>query len=163
MKWLMSRVHLPTLDQHILDLPYMITDRGLWFWEFFKDVVENSLFNVYDPILKRSVRELYLAWQTALSHSNEYHSTNGRGHVFSNPMDLPLSRKQQKAWDEIETARTTMQRSLNEILERLRSGYIEINLRDTNTKAWKDYVDFENETQRDSAVRGKPQKPRKKK
>ena len=152
MKWLMSAIHLPTLDEHIVELPHSITDRALWFWEIFKGVVVNSLFSVYDPVLKGAVDRLHLGWQTALSHDEQYHDTwSGQLHIFSNPMDLPLTSGRQKVWGEIDAARWEMRRSLDQILERLRESYIEVNLHKTNAKAWKRYVDFERETRQTKA------------
>jgi hypothetical protein len=66
MSWLMSKIHLPTLDNHINELPHKITSRALWFWEGFKGVVASSLFNLHDLVLSAAVDKLMLAWQTAL-------------------------------------------------------------------------------------------------
>jgi hypothetical protein len=165
MEWLMSNIHLPTLDTHINELPHSITDRALWFWEVFKGVVANSLFNVYDPVLKSAVDKLFFAWQTALAHDEQYHNTwGGRVHVFTNPMDLPLPPKRQKIWDEIDKARFEMRKALDQILDRLRESYVEIDIHKTNEKAWKAHVDMEEEVKRglsDEPVK-KPSKQKKK-
>jgi hypothetical protein len=162
MEWLMSSIHLPTLDEHILDLPRRISDRDLWFFEKFDGVVRSSLFSVYDPVLKAAVDRLFHAWHIALSHSSEYDETpGGRIHVFSSPMDLPLPRKRQLAWDEIDNARTEMRKAIDEILGRLREGYIEVKIHDTNAKAWKDYVAVEAEVRQMLHPKPKPKKARK--
>jgi hypothetical protein len=158
-RWLMSTIHLPTLDQHISELPHIITDRALLFWEYFNGVVANSLFNVYDLILKGAVDRLYFAWRTALSHDEQYDITPGaRIHVFTNPLDLPLPPERQKVWDEIDTARIEMRRSLDKILERLRGSYIEVNLHKTNAKAWKDHVAYETEFRKAMDGKFRPKK-----
>ena len=163
MRWLMSTIHLPTLDEHILDLPRIITDRALHFWETFQSVVTNSLFSVYDPVLKTSVDELFQGWKAAVSHDPQYHSNaDGSMHIFTHPMDLPLPPKRQKAWDEIEAGRTKMLEALKRILGRLREGYIEVNLHETNAKAWNDYAAFQAEIRRTLNQRSaKPKKSRK--
>lgn len=149
MKWLMSKIHLPTMDVHIDEMPYKIPEDAFWFWEHFKGIVTNSLFHVYDPILNDAVQQLYLTWLRALSHDNEYVSiVSGRAFVFHNPLDLPLPRKRQAAWDDIENARIEMKRSLDKLLKRLRESYIEVNLRETNEAAWKAYVTFNEEFER---------------
>ncbi|CAA7617417.1 hypothetical protein [Magnetospirillum sp. SS-4] len=142
MNWLMSAIHPPTLDQHILDLPHSISDRALWFWENFKGVFTNSLFNIYDPVLKGAVERLFLGWRTAISHGELYHDTPAGLHVFTNPGDMPLTGKHQQAWNEINSARTEMRRAFDQILERLREGYIEVNIHKANAKAWDEYVEF---------------------
>lgn len=163
MEWLMSTLHLPTLDAHINELPHSITNRALWFWEVFKGVVANSLFNLYDPVLKAAVDKLFFAWQTAIEHDEQYHDTwGGQVHVFTNPMDLPLPVKRQKIWDDINKARFKMREALDEILARLRESYVEIDIHKTNEKAWRAYVAFEKEAQ--EGLTGEPvKKPAKRK
>ncbi|MCE4225951.1 nucleotide-binding protein [Methylobacterium sp. C25] len=164
MNWLMRSLHLPTLDQHILDLPYAISDRAIWFFENFRGVVANSLFSLYDPVLRDAVDTLFQAWTRALAHDEQYHDTpSGRLHVFSNPGDLPLPTDRQAIWNEIDGARREMMKALVTILDRLREAYIEINIHKTNGKAWKDYVTFQREVDDDKPRKGKGKKKRAKK
>lgn len=163
MKWLMSALHLPTLDQFILDLPYSISDQSFWFLETYRGIVQNSLFSIYDPTLREAVGRLSAAWNKAVSFDEEYHSApGGKIHIFTNPGDLPLPPKRKKVWDEIVAARYEMRRSLDEILARLRESYIEVPIHETNAKAWKDYIDFHNENDvLDEPVRKRKNKRRK--
>jgi hypothetical protein len=62
-------------------------------------------------------------------------------------MDLPLPRKRQKIWDEIDKARFEMRKALDDILTRLRESYVEIDIHKMNEKAWREYVAFEKEAQ----------------
>ena len=161
MRWLMDTLHIPTLQQHIEEMPHLLTDRAIWFFENFRGVAGNSLFSVYDPILRDAVDKLYVGWLQALSHDEQYHSTpSGKSHVFSNPGDMPLTGSRQDAWDEIEAGRRDMAAGLTTILDRLRADYIEINIMRTNERAWKGYVDF----QRDADARwsGKTKRQKKK-
>lgn len=34
---------------------------------------------------------------------------------------------------------------MQELLDRVRSAYVEVNIKDTNAKAWKEYRDFQKE------------------
>ncbi|WP_296067960.1 hypothetical protein [uncultured Agrobacterium sp.] len=146
MRWLMESLHLPTLQQHILELPHAISDKAIWFFDNFRGVVANNLFSVYDTVFREAVNKLYSGWLKALAHDNQYHDTpSGSVHVFSNPGDMPLLGDRQKAWDEIEAGRHDMAKGLSMILDRIRADYLEINLHKTNAKAWKDYVDFQRE------------------
>lgn len=145
MNWLMSAIHLPTLDQHISDMPHSISARALWFWENFRGVVANSLFSLYDPALKDAVDRLFFAWGAAVSHGEQYEETGGDTYIFTSPGDMPLRGDRQQIWDEIENARTEMRRALDQILERLRESYIEVNVRKANAKAWKEYIDVQRE------------------
>jgi hypothetical protein len=164
MRWLMETIHLPTLQQHIEELPYMITDRAVWFFEGFRGVADNSLFSVYDPVLRDAVDKLYLGWRKALSHNNEYHVTSsGKSHVFSSPGDAPLLGARQEAWDEIDAGRHEMAAALTTILDRLRADYIEIKLLRTNERAWKEYRDFQREVEERLDMKPKRAKKKSKK
>ncbi len=106
MTWLMGSLHLPTLDDLILSLPHSISDRAIWFFENFKEVVANRLFSVYDTVLMNAVERLFQAWTTALAHDEQYHDTpSGRLHVFSNPGDMPLPSDREAVWNEIDASR----------------------------------------------------------
>ncbi|MBU2605165.1 MAG: nucleotide-binding protein [Alphaproteobacteria bacterium] len=146
MRWLMETLHLPTLQQHVTEMPHAVSDRAIWFYEGFQGVVTNALFSLYDPVLQAAVDKLYLGWRTALSHDNEYHETpSGKMHVFTNPGDMPLAGDRQAVWDEIAAACKDIADGQSVILDRLRAGYLEINIHKTNAKAWKGYIDFERE------------------
>jgi hypothetical protein len=162
MEWLMSAVHLPTLDQHILDLPHSITDKALWFYENYRGIVINSLFSLYDPALNEPLDKLTSAWNVALSHDNQYHDTpSGRVHIFGSPGDMPLSTDRQKAWDEIDIARREMRQALDQILERLRESYLEVRIHKTNAKAWGDYVAYQRDVERPTKLVAKLRKQKK--
>lgn len=148
LEWLMSTIHLPTLDQYIHELPRVIDDRVFWFWEDFQGVVTNSLFSVYDQPIKQAITKLYCAWERTLQFPGRYHDTpGGRRHVFGNPGDAPLSKEQQVDWDAIMAARTEMAEALQDLLTRLRKSYIEVSLRKTNAKSWKGYVEYQQSMQ----------------
>lgn len=141
MRWLMRTLHIPTLQDHIESLPHAISAKALWFFETFRGVAANALFSVYDPVLSAAVDKLHGSWSAALAHDNEYRDTpSGKTYVFTNPGDLPLSRKRQEVWDAIDAARLAMAEAIMAILDRLRSNYLEIKINKTNKRAWEAYV-----------------------
>ena len=141
MEWLMSTIHLPTLGECINDLPRKITDRSLFFHDTFSGVVSSFLFSIYDPVLSRTVAQLYEHWFTALSHSNEYSPVvGGSAHFFSNPGDLPLPPDREEAWDDIEKSSIKMREALDAILKRLRENYLEIDIHKMSETAWETYI-----------------------
>src|SRR5260221_510941 len=145
---LMNSLHLPTLDQLIEELPHMITDRSIWFYENFRGVFVNSLFSVYDQGLKAQVERLFRAWTTVLNHNGQYHELrSGLAHVFYNPGDMPLPPDRDAIWNEIDAARHEMRFALDAILDRLRSAYIEVKILSTNKKAFDDYLAFKKEAE----------------
>ncbi|MBD9429514.1 hypothetical protein IB257_06170 [Achromobacter sp. ACM03] len=140
MKWLMSNLHIPTVDELIKGLPKHLTTKSLWFWEGFDAVASSSRFSLYDSVLRDSVERFHDAWQTALGFDQHYHDTpDSRLHVFTNLGDLPLSPGKEKAWRAIETARREMAKALSGILSRLRDDYKEVRVDNLSDKAWKKY------------------------
>lgn len=164
MCWLMDTLHIPTLQQHILEMPHLLTDKAVWFFESFRGVACNSLFSVYDPILRNAVDKLNRSWHQVISHSDQYHSTSsGTSHVFSNPGDSPMIGSRQEAWDEIDSGRYEMAEGLDTILGRLRADYIEIDIMQTNERAWQSYIDFHSEANARRKERSKRRKKKAKK
>jgi hypothetical protein len=162
MTWLMSAIHLPTLQDHIEVLPHRTDDKALWFWEHVNGVLSSPVFSVYDPILKVNTGKLHQAWARALAYPGRYHETpSGMVHIFSNPGDGPLSVEQQADWDAIDAARREMHEALEAILSRLRESYIEIDLTKTNRAAWTEYVAYRKELEEDLGL--KPAKKKAKK
>jgi len=144
--WLLSQIHIPSLDEHISGLPRHISGQIFWFWEGFKGVVTNSLFHVYDPALEAPIVSLFNAWSTTLAFVGRYRDIHGgRSHIFSNPGDAPLDEDQAKDWEEIARAASEMNQALKALLARVRSAYLEVNINQTNAKAWKEYRDYQKE------------------
>jgi Predicted nucleotide-binding protein containing TIR-like domain len=141
---LLQQIHIPTLDNHILELPRLISDPIFFFWEGFKAILTSSLFHIYDSKLETSLVDLYESWNTTFSFCGRYRDiNNGTRQIFSNPGDAPLDPDQQKDWDEINNAAYKMNQALQTLLARVRSHYIEVDINKTNAKAWKEYIDHE--------------------
>ncbi|UZA66851.1 hypothetical protein [Pseudomonas viridiflava] len=141
LKWLFSKVHIPTLSAHIHELPKMLTTKALWFWEGFNGVVDNNRFSLYDECLYSNIRELHRAWLKSLSHADCYHDAPGGDLlIFTNPLDGLLGSRKQNAWDEIDEARGEMKASLEAILSHVRARYIEVKIDKRSDHAWRDYV-----------------------
>ena len=145
-EWLMSKIHLPTLQTHIQELPRVIDIRTFIFWDEFKAVYINSLFYLYDQALRTIVDNLYTAWAKTLNYDRQYRDTpSGTRWVFSNPGDAPLNKSQQRDWDAIEKAAIELRNALTALLDRLRSSYIEIDPKSTSMKAWLEYKHIHDE------------------
>lgn len=146
LKWLLSTLHLPTLDEHLLECPYKLNERILYFWESFNGVAGNSLFHLYDSELSKAVKELHSSFDETVSHGEYYHPTvSGKAYIFSNPGDMPLREDQQKVWDTILAAAKTMRIALDKVLARVREEFLEVDIDSTNRAAWQEFVDFRRE------------------
>lgn len=141
--WILSTLHVPTIENHIHESPRVIRHRVFHFWESFKGTYDNGLFHLYDTELQNLVEELYTSWSITLSYDYCYRDTNNEAYIFSNPGDAPLTDEQERCWQEIDAARIRMHSSLSSLLELIRDKYIEIDIMDTNRKAWNDFIEYQ--------------------
>ena len=142
-KWALSNLHIPTLDQHIIDSPKMLLNKVVHFWEGYNGVITNSLFHLYDKELERAFKGVHEAWSVSLSYSRYYNSNpDGSAYIFGNPGDRPFTGNQQKAWGKIIEANEEMRESLNVILEIVRNNYSDVDVDETNRQAWREFIDF---------------------
>lgn len=141
--WAFSAIHLPTVDQMILDLPRYLKDRVFHFWESFRGVVGNSHFHLYDSQAADLIKDVYSGWGGCLGHGEQYRmAPNPDLYIFSNPGDAALTKTQQKAWDHINESRALLRSSLDQLLDYIRKEYIEIDIDELSGNAWREYVDF---------------------
>lgn len=148
LRWLLNTVHFPTIDEHLRTIPYRIDDKTLTFWEGFRSVAESSLFRLYDDELKKAVSRFYKGWRETVSHGVCYHQASHPSvHIFSNPMDAPLSAEQEEHWEKIEKGGRSMAAAKKKILKIIEKRYIEIDLQETNKTAWEAYVKYVKENE----------------
>ncbi|WP_166742049.1 TIR domain-containing protein [Burkholderia cepacia] len=146
LKWLMSMVHIPTIDEHIQQVPKCIADEAAWFADGFDAVVTSSRFSLYDAALDASVRAFHRAWETTLRYDRYYHEAGGgRVRIFTNPGDLPLSGAKERAWETIDAARQDMARAFQEMLSKLRSDYVTVEVSKRSDEAWASYLSHRRE------------------
>ncbi len=145
-EWALSALHIPSLDDHISNSPYMLMDKALHFWIGFNGIMVNSLFHLYDKELEGVFRRFHSAWGVSLNFDQYYHqNTSGNAHIFGNHGDSPLSENQQKAWNTIFEANLEMRKSLDIILSLVRVNYLDIDINETNKNAWCEYIKFKKE------------------
>lgn len=144
LEWLMSKIHIPTLDDHIEEIPYKMHNRIFYFWEDFNSVASGSLFHLYDEDAKRMVDDLRNAWDSTLSYGHCYRSPPERDVCFfdSGPLDVFTTPEQDKAWRALRRHRKRLFEAFRALLSHIRANYVEINLDDLSHKAWVVYVEF---------------------
>jgi hypothetical protein len=147
--WALKTLHLPTLDQHVLDCPHMMMDRVLYFWEGFNGVMNNSLFHLYDQELLNLFRSYREAFHETVRHGECYHpNVDCSAYIFTNPGDLSLPPDKDAVWEAIRLAAHTMHKVMREILDEVRTNYLEVSIDETNRTAWHDYVQFKKDQAR---------------
>lgn len=139
MRQLMGTLHIPTLQEHIADLPGMITSQALFFRDWFCAFRRSASFYVYDTVLNDVTIKIANGWQRATNYLAEYRDICHGRYIFSNPGDAPLNPNQQTVWEDIESARREMNEGLYLLLGHLRENYIEIDIAKTDADAWNFY------------------------
>ncbi len=140
-KWVMATIHLPTVYDMILSLPRQLTAPAVHFWELFNDVFSNPLFHIYDEDIKDTLLSIHHAWRECISHDGHYRDTpNQKIYIFTNPMDMPLNKQQQQAWEAIDSARATLKTALDKLLATIRQRFIEIDIHEMSSAAQREYV-----------------------
>ena len=141
-KWILSTIHQPTLQEYIESGPAIINGRIFHFWESFRGVFTNNLFHLYDRELYEKFGKLYHSWERSHSFGEFYRNIPlSDRYVFAN-YDMPLNESQEKAWYIIEKSLDEMDNALREINNIVRSNYLEVDLNEMNSNAWNEYINF---------------------
>lgn len=139
LEWLMSNIHIPTIDKHIQGIPHALTDAALHVWEGVNGVVSGSYFHLHDAQLFNLVKKFHDEFGRTLAYSDMYHDTpSGKLHVFTGH-DGFFSVDMETAWNAITLARDEMATAFRELLHQIRERYLEIDLEQTDRVAWADY------------------------
>lgn len=140
LKWLLSTIHVPSLEEFIEGIPYRFHTRIFYFWEEFNGILKSSLFYIYNPRLKSAVEELHKNWDITLSHGYLYDTDKKTEvHYFSKLTGQNLSKKEEKSIREIEDAKLKMKKALQKLQTIVREKYIEIDPTEASQQAIKDY------------------------
>ncbi len=145
-RWAMNTIHVPTVDDMVLNLPHHLNSKALHFWESFNGVVTSSLFHIYDEELREVILSVHKSWHGCVSHGEQYHmASNPNLYVFANPGNAPFDNEQEREWSEIQSASTLLRELLDTLLKIIRERYLEIDIDETNKNAWVEYVEFQKE------------------
>lgn len=148
LKWILSAIHQPTMQEFLGDIPHRIRQPIFDFWEDFEAVYQNSLFYIYDTAAKKLLDDVYRSWWTTMSFGHRYDmSYHGQSFIFRSNMDM-LSEEQQRDWNKSKKAARQLAIALGGLLEHVRNNYLEIDLDEMSANAWRRYVNFHKEMDR---------------
>jgi len=149
LKWLLSAIHQPTMQEMLSDVPHRIRDKVLDFWEDFNSVATNSLFYLYDTTARKLVDEVQQKWATIVSFGYRYDMPyHGQSFVFRSSMDDRLSHEQHQDWDTIQQSAHQLAIAVPALLNYIREHYVEIDIEEMSANAWRRYVNFHKEMDR---------------
>jgi len=146
LKWLMSKVHIPTLQNHIEELPDKLYDKIFPFWENFSAVIDDYRFHLYDQEALNLVREVHKAWQDTLSFYRCYRTVPaGRYFYFFTPPWTPDNvsdiEQAEKDYAAVDALRQQLAIALRSLLTYIQENYVDIDLHELSVAAWNEYVD----------------------
>src|SRR5690606_13757815 len=88
LNWILSSIHIPTLDVFLAEAPDMLYGKILHFWETFNGIKNSRLFYIYDKTANELLEEFYKNLSDSLSYGHCYRSViNSPYYIFghSNP------------------------------------------------------------------------------
>ncbi|HWK04730.1 MAG TPA: hypothetical protein VNS58_13915 [Puia sp.] len=142
LKWLFNSIHIPSMDEFIEELPNIVIHRITHFWEGFRAIYKSNLYNIYDISLSQRIEAVFRHWDIILSFWSHYRaSLSGNQYIFGSPNDMRTS-KEEKAFKKIMKERQELYASFRDLLQYIRTEFIEIDLDETSSNAWKEYVEF---------------------
>jgi hypothetical protein len=144
-KTILETIHIPSLKNHINEAPYKIYNQIFFFWDNFngKLYYDSYEFCLYDEKLKDLVTKIHSLWNKTLSYNQHYQPLDRHDfNIFSSHDYMPFTSKQQEDWNNIEEALRQLESILNELLTYVQENYLEIDILETTSTAWRKYIEF---------------------
>jgi hypothetical protein len=139
-KWVMSAIHLPTLDRLRQSLPEYIDTEVFFFWEEFDGRITSALFHVYDELTRATLFSFHDAWEACLAHGTHYLiERTGKRSILT----ISHGEDVDSIYREIEHERDTLTATFSDLVQILRANYLEFDINDTSKVAWKQYCEDE--------------------
>jgi len=131
----LSTLHFPSLDEHILVCTEQTKPKIIHFWTDFDEVMRSSLFHLYDADLLSTLKRLHRGLGDTVAHGEYFHlHPNGQTYVFEGK-----GRAAQEAQSKIKAGVYDLRGGMVALLQKIRQDYVEIDVEDTNRAAWEDF------------------------
>jgi hypothetical protein len=150
-KTILETIHITSMTNHINEAPKKVYTEIFHFYNSFQGKLTSGNYYLYDDKLKDLVEKVHVTWGKTLHDDyGEHYGFSGGSCLFFEVHDyMPLTEKQQKDWNDIEEALTQLDLVFNEFLNYIRENYLEIDLKETTSTAWRKYENFMNENKTD--------------
>ena len=144
---LMSTIHIPTMDIFFENIGYKISEIIFYFYHAFAYTILPSSFHLYDSKAMEITRGLAENWDKAISYDHLFRpSRNNRDHVI---VDDYFNEQQSKDFEQMRDSANKAKTLFHDLLEHVRTNYIEIDTDITSQNAWNEYMKFDNEINKD--------------
>lgn len=143
---LMSYMHTYTIETFLSDLPNIMNYDASICWESFDSLMKSNAFYIYDESILNLLNSLHHDWHQLLSCGIPYYenSDNSVNQIFKKARryDSLNGKAAMEAWDEIQALANKMKSTFRDLLDKIHKNYIEIDIDDTNAKAWQDIITY---------------------
>lgn len=137
--FLMSAIHIPTLERCIIDLPGKLHLEAACFLDVFNETTDSLSFHLYDDTARQLVYQLRESWNNTLMFIDNYEYLPLNGYsVFHYPAGHPTE-ETDKVLKNLNEFQGQLFHALNNLLIYLREHYLEIDVDELSDKAWSDY------------------------
>lgn len=128
-------------------LPRYLKDYQLDFYDYFHAKISNPNFHIYNQDLNALFNNVHSAWHGCVSHAQMYRHGPEGTYFFSNEGDTPLSKEQEVEWNKIEESRYLLKLNLDNLINKIRNDYLDIDIQTINDNGIKEYAKIKKEIQ----------------
>lgn len=132
---IMSTIYLSSIDDFLSNMPSIMPQEAVHYFENFNANVRSSEFHLYNKTLEEIVFRFLTAWDQTLSYSTDYTPLANYYKLVS---------KDRKTHHIIATYCKSMHEAYWDLLHTIREEYLEIDLDETNKIAWNEYQLLQN-------------------
>jgi len=141
LKWIMESIHIPTFDLFIQEFPDILIHKIFHFELNFISTFESSSFHLYDKKLLKLLENYILLWEKSLSYYSRFFPVSGtKVYAFTS---TTVSGEKIKGADSdyqiLIGVKEQLKKSFSALLKYIRVAYLEIDLKETNEIAFKNY------------------------
>lgn len=145
-KYLLSFVHIQSIDHHIESLPYKISDRIFFFKDSFDEIYQSTSFYLYNKETQAIIDKFIVLWRKTLSYYQHFSpSPNKRDYHFHIPFDTFVNEQAEKDFHQLVEDTREFESAFKIMIQHLRQEYLEIDVDEMSKKALDNYVTFEKE------------------
>ncbi len=146
LEWVLSTIHIPTFDYFLGYIPLKIIGRIFHFWESFRSVMESNQFYLYDKQAEKLLNDLKKYWGFSLAFDHRYNPDGtGENYNYYIPADVFPDKDSENDFKKLTKNKTELDQAFKNLLNFIRTNYIEINLDETSDKAIIEYKKFNEE------------------
>ena len=134
-KWFLHHISIDMLGSYAQDMPEKLHYSGIMMSDGLNGVVNSLSFQLYDKVLENLLRSLYNDLKVSLSFPDFYRDTSSTWvHAFGVPGPGRDHNREEEVADKIEKIVASLVTTLSQVVSKIRTDYLEIDLDETSRK-----------------------------